>query len=52
MVVFVAAIENDYDGPKLEDGKVTEEFVTDLMKTFREQKKLHRKYAYQVWSYI
>ncbi len=41
-------IENDYQGPRFEDGGVTLKFVTDLMKTFKEQKKLHRKYAYQV----
>lgn len=41
-------IEDDYQGPRFEDGGVTLKFVTDLMKTFKEQKKLHRKYAYQV----
>ncbi|KAL3875067.1 hypothetical protein ACJMK2_038005 [Sinanodonta woodiana] len=42
------AIDDDYDGPKLEDGVVTLQFVKDLLKTFKEQKKLHRKYAYQI----
>ncbi|KAF6717453.1 Serine/threonine-protein phosphatase 5 [Oryzias melastigma] len=41
-------IEDDYAGPKLEDGKVTVGFMTDMMEWFKEQKKLHRKCAYQV----
>uniref|UniRef100_H2L6Z0 Serine/threonine-protein phosphatase n=1 Tax=Oryzias latipes TaxID=8090 RepID=H2L6Z0_ORYLA len=40
-------IEDDYAGPKLEDGKVTVSFMTDMMEWFKEQKKLHRKCAYQ-----
>jgi len=43
-----AAIEGDYTGPCLEEGKVTLKFAQDLMETFRDQKKLHRKFAYQV----
>ena len=43
-----SAIEDDYTGPKLEDGKVTEKFVKDLMQTFKDQKGLHKKYAYKV----
>lgn len=41
-------IEEDYSGPALEDGKVTEKFVTGLMKTYKQQGKLHRKYAYKI----
>uniref|UniRef100_A0A8C6NSN5 Serine/threonine-protein phosphatase n=1 Tax=Nothobranchius furzeri TaxID=105023 RepID=A0A8C6NSN5_NOTFU len=41
-------IEDDYVGPKLEDGKVTVQFMKDLMDWFKDQKKLHRKCAYQV----
>uniref|UniRef100_A0A3B3TGB7 Serine/threonine-protein phosphatase n=1 Tax=Paramormyrops kingsleyae TaxID=1676925 RepID=A0A3B3TGB7_9TELE len=40
-------IEDDYTGPKLEDGKVTVKFMNDLMEWFKDQKKLHRKCAYQ-----
>uniref|UniRef100_A0A8C1PX41 Serine/threonine-protein phosphatase n=1 Tax=Cyprinus carpio TaxID=7962 RepID=A0A8C1PX41_CYPCA len=40
-------IEDDYAGPKLEDGKVTLKFMKDLMAWFKDQKKLHRKCAYQ-----
>ncbi|XP_067830990.1 serine/threonine-protein phosphatase 5 [Heptranchias perlo] len=41
-------IEDDYTGPKLEDGKVTLQFMKDLMQWFKDQKKLHRKCAYQI----
>ena len=43
-----AAIEDDYTGPQLEDGTVTEKFVKDLMQTFKDQKGLHKRYAYKV----
>ncbi|KAK3093281.1 hypothetical protein FSP39_013620 [Pinctada imbricata] len=42
------SIEDDYTGPRFENGGVTLEFVKDLMQTFKDQKKLHRKYAYEV----
>lgn len=42
------AIEDDYFGPKLEDGKVTLEFMEALMECYKNQKKLHRKYAYKM----
>lgn len=41
-------IEDEYSGPKLEDGKVTLAFMKDLMQWYKEQKKLHRKCAYQI----
>lgn len=41
-------IESKYDGPALEDGKVTVEFVKELMEAFKKQKTLHRKYAYKI----
>lgn len=44
----VPAIEDEYSGPKLEDGKVTVTFMKDLMQWYKDQKKLHRKCAYQV----
>jgi len=47
-LLCVSAIEDDYTGPCLEDGKVTLDFAQKLMDTFRDQKKLHRKFAYQV----
>ena len=45
----LTVIESDYSGPSLKDGKVvTEEFVTELLKFLKDQKKLHKKYAYEV----
>jgi len=41
-------IEDNYDGPKLEDGKVTAQFMLDLMEHYKAQKKLHKKYAYKM----
>lgn len=41
-------IEDDYTGPTLENGKVTVTFMEGLLEWYREQKKLHRKYAYKV----
>lgn len=45
---MIAAIENEYTGPSLEDGKVTIKFITDLMECYKNQGKLHRKHAYKV----
>lgn len=39
-------------GPKLEDGKVTLKFMKEMMDWFKEQKKLHRKCAYQVNMFV
>ncbi|KAF5307221.1 hypothetical protein FQR65_LT00737 [Abscondita terminalis] len=41
-------IEHEYNGPELEDGKVTLQFMKDLMDLYRKQGKLHRKYAYKI----
>lgn len=48
----IAAIEDDYVGPKLEDGKVTLKFMNEMMDWFKDQKKLHRKCAYQVKIFV
>lgn len=42
------AIEDEYTGPKLEDGKVTLKFMEELLDYYRKQCKLHRKYAYKI----
>ncbi|XP_059047787.1 serine/threonine-protein phosphatase 5 [Achroia grisella] len=44
----VMTIEDEYEGPSLEDGKVTLKFVTELMEHYKQQKKLHKKYAYKI----
>ena len=45
-------IDSDYTGPSLKDGKcVTEEFVKELLSFLKDQKTLHKKYAYEVSHY-
>eukprot|EP00069_Balaena_mysticetus_P009869 bmy_06582T0 len=46
--IHTPAIEDEYSGPKLEDGKVTITFMKELMQWYKDQKKLHRKCAYQI----
>ncbi len=41
-------IEDDYTGPSLDEGSVTIGFVEKLMEIYKEQKKLHKRYAYQI----
>ena len=48
MIFLFVAIEDEYTGPKLEDGKVTLKFMQDLIEWYRNEKKLHRKYAYNI----
>lgn len=51
-VPFCIAIEDDYTGPALEDGKVTLNFMKDLMEYYKQEKRLHKKYAYKVSCFI
>lgn len=45
------SIEDDYTGPKLaNDETVTLEFMKELMQWYKDQKKLHKKYAYKVFK--
>lgn len=44
----IIAIEDAYTGPALKDNKVTLEFMLELMEHYKNQKILHRKYAYKV----
>ncbi|CAI5465157.1 unnamed protein product [Closterium sp. Yama58-4] len=41
-------VEATYDGPRLEGEEVTLSFVQKMMDAFKNQKKLHRRYAYQI----
>lgn len=43
-----ATIEADYEGPKLEDGKVTLDFMKHLMEWYKSEKKLHKNFAYRI----
>ena len=37
-------VSNNYDGPHL-DGEITMDFMVELIKTFKDQKKLDAKYS-------
>lgn len=41
------AIEPDYDGVQLKD-QMTQEFIDDMIERFKNGKKLHKKYVYQI----
>ncbi|RUS20293.1 Metallo-dependent phosphatase-like protein, partial [Jimgerdemannia flammicorona] len=41
------SVEDSYDGPRINDNKICEQFVVDLLERFKEQKKLHKKYAFE-----
>ncbi len=41
------SIEPDYDGAKLGD-EMTPEFITDMLERFKNGKKIHKKYVYQI----
>ncbi|KAI1005078.1 Serine/threonine-protein phosphatase T [Podosphaera aphanis] len=40
-------VEEDYDGSRLEN-EMTAEFILDMLERFKNGKKLHRKYVYQI----
>jgi len=46
--VDIITVEDSYEGPRIFDGKITQAFLTDLMEWFKNQKCLHRKYAYMI----
>jgi serine/threonine-protein phosphatase 5 len=41
-------VDSSYRGPHLKDGVVTLEFVQELGEHFKDQKNLHKKYAFQI----
>lgn len=41
-------VEDSYDGVRIDDGKITKEFVDDMIERFLAQKKIHKRYAYEV----
>lgn len=48
ILVNIAEVGSDYTGPHLKDGKVTLEFVLAMLEHFKNQKTLHKKYAFQI----
>ncbi|KAB2579748.1 Metallo-dependent phosphatase [Lasiodiplodia theobromae] len=41
-------VEDGYDGARMEDSKMTKEFIEDMIQRFKDGKKIHRKYVYQI----
>lgn len=48
MYILFTDIEDDYTGPKLEYGQVTLAFMQELMSYFKQEKRLHKKFAYKI----
>merc|ERR1712135_222957 len=46
--VDAIVVEDNYKGPTLKDGKVDQDFVLQLIAHYKDQKVLHRKFAYQI----
>ena len=41
-------MEEGYRGPRWDEGELRSEFMEELLQWFKDEKKLHRKYAYKV----
>ncbi|KAL1923412.1 uncharacterized protein VTP21DRAFT_8392 [Calcarisporiella thermophila] len=41
-------VEESYDGKQLKDGAIDLEFVDDMIERFKNQKKIHKKFAYHI----
>ncbi|CAH1790760.1 unnamed protein product, partial [Owenia fusiformis] len=41
-------IDDSYQGPKIENGKITMQFMKDLLEHYKNQKNLDKRYAYQI----
>lgn len=42
------SIDDSYEGPHIPEVGITEDFMKELIQHFKEQKKLHKKYAYRI----
>ena len=47
LYIHIVEVDDDYKGPRL-DGLITPEFMSDLLKWFKDQKILHKKYAFKI----
>ena len=45
---MTSGVEESYEGPRWEEGDMMPEFMTQLLDWQKDEKKLHRKYAYKV----
>ena len=48
IIIFSIAVDDSYQGPRLEED-LTPEFMKELLDWQKKEKKLHRKYAYKVY---
>ena len=47
--IRASKIESDYKGPKMnESNQITKEFVTEMLEHFKNQKVVHKNYAYEI----
>jgi hypothetical protein len=44
-------VEDSYDGPRIKPEGIDSEFIDGMIERFRQEKKIHKKYAYQVCNY-
>ncbi len=51
LVVMVTEVEEKYAGPRL-DGEITAEFMNELLQYLKDQKRLHKKYAFKVCAHV
>jgi serine/threonine-protein phosphatase 5 len=42
------AVEDAYDGVRLEGGVMTQEFIDDMTERFKKDQRIHKKYVYQI----
>ncbi|KAI8059538.1 Metallo-dependent phosphatase-like protein [Gongronella butleri] len=42
------SVEDSYDGPHIKNDTIDEEFVKQMVERFKDQKKIHKKYAFQI----
>lgn len=41
-------VEDSYDGVRLEGDEMTQEFIDDMLERFKNGKKIHKKYVFQI----
>lgn len=42
------AVEDTYDGVRLDGDEMTQEFIDDMTERFKNEKRIHKKYAYKI----
>lgn len=48
LILPTVAVEDDYRGPRWEEGRLDMEFMDHLLQWYSRGKLLHKKYAYKV----